>query len=560
MTDTEAPWLDHYDPHVPPSVDYRLEPLTAILDRAAHTWPDRTAIAFRNWRCTYAQLRQRAGRFAAGLRGLGVAPGDRVAIMLPNLPQTLVSYWGALYAGATVVFVNPLYMETELTHILEDSGAKVLVVLDLLLARHSRLLRGSKLERILVTRVSGALGFPLNWLYRLKAWREGKLPPLDLDGSRVLAWEPTLARAPLFDPGEDPARDLAMLQYTGGTTGLAKGVMLTHRNLSVNIQQARSILYSIGESPEVFLGLLPFFHIYGLMVNVNFATDCGATIIPLPRFDPLDTLKAIHNNKPTVFPGTPSVYMALMQQKDLPRYDLKSVRFCISGSAPLPIELQRRFAEVTEAELVEGYGLTEASPFTHINPLVGNRKEGSIGLPFPDTMARIVDTADPGKDVPPGAPGELLVKGPQVMAGYWNRPRDTDEVLRDGWLHTGDVAVMDQDGYFFIVDRKKDMIISGGYNIYPREIEEVLHAHPKIADVAAVGVPHRTRGEVVKAYVVPVPGSGLTRAEVLAWCREKLAAYKTPKYVEFLDELPKTFVGKVLRRVLRDRPGEQKPG
>ena len=552
MIDTESPWLAHYDSNVPARVQYRDEPLTAILDRAVERTPERTAIAFQNWHVSYRHLRVRAGRFAAGLRRLGVARGDRVAIMLPNLPQTIISYWGALYAGATVVFVNPLYMETELTHILEDSGAKVLIVLDLLWARHRGLIAKSAVERILVTRVSGCLGFPLNLLYRVKAWREGKLPGLALDGERVREWSACFDSKPFFDQGFDPAEHLALLQYTGGTTGLSKGVMLTHRNMSVNVQQARAILYAIGSTPEVFLGLLPFFHIYGLCVNVNFATDCGATIVPLPRFDPLETLKAIQRFRPTVFPGTPSVYMALLQQKALPQYDLKSVHYCVSGSAPMPLEILRRFAEVTNAEIIEGYGLTEAAPITHLNPLRGIRKMGSIGLPFPDTMARVVSLEDGVTPLKSGEPGELLIQGPQVMPGYWNRPEDTAATLRGGWLHTGDVAVMDDEGYFFIVDRKKDMIISGGYNIYPREIEEVLHTHPKVAEVAAVGVPHRSRGEVVKVFIVVKPGSVLTREEVMAFCREKMAGYKAPKFVEFKDELPKTFVGKVLKRALRE--------
>jgi long-chain acyl-CoA synthetase len=558
MIQQDAPWLAHYDPNVPATIDYRDEPVTALLDRAVERTPDRTAVAFQNWHVSYANLQKRAGRFAAGLRRMGVTRGDRVAIMLPNLPQTVVSYWGALYAGATVVFVNPLYMETELTHILEDSGAKALVVLDLLWARHRDLLTRMPLERIIVTRVSGALGFPLNMLYRLKAWREGKLPKLNADGKRVLDWQAAFASEEYYNRDFDPREHLAALQYTGGTTGVSKGVMLTHRNLSVNVQQSRAILHAIGGRPEVFLGLLPFFHIYGLTVNINFATACGATIVPLPRFDPLETLKAIQRHKPTIFPGTPSVYMALLQQKALPRYDLKSVRYCVCGSAPLPIEIMRRFAEVTEAEIIEGYGLTEASPITHFNPIVGQRKPGSIGVPFPDTVARVVDLdGSSTHPLPSGEPGELILRGPQVMRGYWNRPDDTAQTLKQGWLHTGDVAVMDEDGYFFIVDRKKDLIITGGYNVYPREIEEVLHEHPKVLEVAAVGVPHRTRGEVVKVYIVPRPGQTLAREEVLAFCKEKLASYKTPKFVELRDELPKTFVGKVLKRTLRAENGEE---
>jgi long-chain acyl-CoA synthetase len=551
MHTSDAPWLTHYDAGVPARLNLPEEPLTALLDRAASEHPERLAVAFRNWKASYESLRQRAGRFAAGLRAMGVAKGDRVAIMLPNLPQTLIAYWGTLYAGATVVFVNPLYMEKELSHILEDSGAKILVVLDLLWARHRNLLSRLPMGRVLVTRVSGGLGFPLNLLYRLKAWREGKLPDRGLDGERVLAFKDAFAKAPYFETAMDPSRDLAAIQYTGGTTGMPKGAMLTHMNLSANARQAKAILHAIGAAPEVFLGLLPFFHIYGLTVNVNFATANAATVVPVPRFDPLETLKAIHRHKPTIFPGSPSVYMALMRVKEIARYDLTSVRYCLSGSAPMPLETMRAFERLTGATILEGYGLTEASPVTHINPLTGRHKPGSIGLPFPDTMARIVSTQT-GEPVAPGQPGELAIKGPQVMAGYLNRPEETASTLKDGWLRTGDVAVMDEEGYFFIVDRLKDLIISGGYNIYPREIEEVLHEHPKVAEAAVIGVPHVTRGEVVKAFVAPKEGVAVTREEIMAFCREKLASYKTPKHVEIRAELPKTFVGKVLKRALRD--------
>ncbi len=560
MNATNMPWLDHYDTAVPPNLEYDREPLTALLDRAARDHPARAAVKFRNYHLSYAELNDRAGRLAMGLTRQGVQPGDRVGIMLPNLPQTLISYWGALKAGATGVLINPLYMESELSHILADSGAKILITLDLLWARHRTLLLASGIERFFITRVSGGLAFPLNWLYALKAWREGKLPALDRQSPRVRPFTELLkgrdaANIPDFDPYAHPA----LLQYTGGTTGQAKGVMLTHANLNTNVRQAQSILHAIGSQREIFLGLLPFFHIYGLTVCVNFATAIAATVVTLPRFDPLETLKAINASKPTVFPGTPSIYMALLQQKNLGRYDLKSIRYCVSGSAPMPLAAMRRFQEAASAEIIEGYGLTEASPVTHLNPLRGKRKQGSIGLPFPDTDAKIVDLADGVTSLAPGEPGELVVKGPQIMEGYWRRPQDTAEALRDGWLHTGDVAVMDDEGYFTIVDRKKDMIISQGFNVYPREIEEVLHGHPKIADVAAIGVPHATRGEVVKVFIVTKPGQTLTRQEVQSFCKEKLAGYKTPKSVEFRTDLPKTLVGKVLRRVLRQEEEQATP-
>jgi long-chain acyl-CoA synthetase len=328
--------------------------------------------------------------------------------------------------------------------------------------------------------------------------------------------------------------------------------MITHQNLASNVQQYLAILHKLGKSHEVLLGILPYFHIFGLNVCVNFAVALGATMVPFPRFVPRDILKSIKKIHPTIFPCAPSVFMALLQQKDIDKFDLSSIRFCISGSAPIPAEIIRQFKKLAGAEIIEGYGLTEASPVTHLNPLNGTHKLGSIGLPISDTDACIVDMEVGSLTLQPGQIGELIIRGPQVMKGYWNRPDETASTLRNNWLYTGDIAYMDEDGYFFIVDRKKDLIISGGYNIYPREIDEVLHEHPKIKEAVAVGVPHHTRGEIIKAYVVVQPGESLTRAEVISLCREKLANYKIPKKVEFRDELPKTLVGKVLRRALRE--------
>lgn len=553
MPDFFRPWLDHYDAGISPRLDYESMPLFAHLDRAAASHPRRPAIVFSKRRISYAGLLAQAETVAANLRAAGVAKGDRVAIMLPNTPQTIIAYCGVLKAGAVAVMVNPLYMETELRTILTDCTPAALIVLDLLLEKHKALFAELALPRLYVTRIGDALPFPLGLLYAIKARREGRYPHFAPDGRRLFPWKALLTGQVRYSARDiDPDRDLAVLQYTGGTTGTPKGVMLTHRCLGANVRQCQAMLHGIGVSVECFLGLLPYFHIYGLTVCVNFALASGATMAPLPRFSPAETLAAIARHKTTVFPGTPSVYAALLRLKEASRDTLGSIRYCVSGSAPMAPDLMDRFRELTGAAILEGYGLSEASPITHLNPLEGQRKPGSIGIPFPDTDARVVDMETGTRDIPAGECGELLVRGPQVMAGYWNRPGDTAEALRDGWLHTGDLAVMDEDGYFFIMDRKKDLIISGGYNVYPREVEEVLTSHPQVKEAAAVGVPHATRGEAVKVFVVPEPGANLSRHEVTAYLRDRLAGYKVPRYVEFREELPKTLVGKVLRRRLRE--------
>jgi long-chain acyl-CoA synthetase len=356
-----------------------------------------------------------------------------------------------------------------------------------------------------------------------------------------------------FSCNQDSCPDtLALLQYTGGTTGLPKGAMLSHRNLSANTQQILAVLQQTEDTQHTFISILPFFHVYGLIAALVCPTALAATVLPLPRYTPHDVLTAIKRHRPTVFPGVPSVYISLMQQKNLASYDLKSIKLCVSGSAPLPVEHFRHFQELTGARIVEGYGLTEASPLTHANPLYsGRQKAGSIGLPIPSTDARIVDMELGFVPLPPGKVGELVIRGPQVMKGYWKRPDETANAIRNGWLYTGDIAMMDEEGYFYIVDRKKDMVIVAGYNVYPREIDEVLLEHPKILEAAAVGVADANRGECLKTYVVLKPGETMTKSEVLAWCRGKLAGYKVPRHVEFREDLPKTIVGKILRRILR---------
>lgn len=536
------PWLRSYPSEVQPALPYEGLALYELLDRAAERYGDSTATIFFGARLNYRQVHDQARRLAAGLVKLGVRKGDRVALMLPNCPQAIIAYYGALMAGAVVVQVNPLYMPRELKHQVGDSGARVMIAIDLAYSKVSQL----DLEHVVYTGLQDYMPVPIRWVAPLKL----KPPKISYRG-RVKPWASLLEAAPLPQPVKvDPAEDLALLQYTGATTGLPKGCMLTHRNLVANVLQVEAWLYKARRGGGlVTLAALPFFHVYGMTTVMNFSVHMGGTMVLQPKFEPREALKLIEKYRPSVFPGAPTMYVALNHVPDVKRYRLDSVEACISGAAPLPVEVQQTFESLTGGRLVEGYGLTEASPVTHANPIWGRRKAGSIGLPWPDTECKIVDPAT-GAEVPVGEVGELLVRGPQVMKGYWNRPEATAEVLRDGWLYTGDMARMDEEGYFFIADRKKDLIIAGGFNIYPREVEEVLYLHRGIQEAAVVGVPDAYRGETVKAFIVPKEGHTLDAQEIKEFCRQHLAAYKVPRQIEFRTELPKSLVGKVLRRVL----------
>ncbi len=528
--------------------------LLEVLDKAADAYPSRCALFFQNYRLNYAQLRKKAEIFAASLRRLGVEHGDRVAIMLPNIPQTMIALWGVFKAGATAVMTNPLYMEKELTHHFADSGARFLITLDLLWPKIAPLQKDLNLECAIVTRIADGLAFPLNILQPWKARREGHSPEVPYNGSTVLSWKQVMASRERYAAViEKPEEDLALLQYTGGTTGFAKGAMLTHANLTAQMQILQAVIGGdAGSRKDSFLGIMPFFHVFGLVGNIILPALYAAMVIPVPRYTPHDLLRTIQKYRPNFFVGAPAVYMSLMQQKDIASYDLTCIELCISGSAPFPQEAMRRFQEMTKARITEGFGLTEASPCALANPLYGLQKSGSIGVPIPATEARLVDMETGEQVIGDNEVGELVVRGPQVMLGYWNNPEETAQTLRDGWLFTGDLAYRDEDGYYFIVDRKKDMAIVGGYNVYPREIDEILYEHPKIADAVAVSVPHPSRGEVLKAYVVLKQGEQMTGAELTAYCRSRLANYKVPRSFEFRDELPKTLIGKVLRRALRE--------
>jgi len=533
-----------------PAPDFAPESLCSMLDRMARTYAWRTAIIFQGRKITYEQMLDIVERMAATLRIAGLHPGDKAAIILPNLPQAVLAFWAVIKAGGVVVMTNPLYMEKELLHQLTDSGAKFVIALDLLWPRLQGLRDQLPVEIYYITRVSDALPFPMSKLYDFQAVYKKTLVEVPFDGKTVCTWA-SLVSSPVryVHRAGDPAATLAALQYTGGTTGVSKGVMLSHSNLNVNTEQVKHMLALQASDPHSILAVLPFFHVYGLTTCLLLPVALGAPAILLPRYVPVKVLELIKKHKPTLFPGAPSIYISLMQQKSMGDYDFSSIRFCVSGSAAMPVDKFEEFTRLTSTTIVEGYGLTEASPVTHLNPINGARN-GSIGRPIPYTEARIVDMEVGTVPVPVGVPGELIVRGPQVMLGYWNKADETAGALRNGWLYTGDIAREDEDGYFYIIDRKKDMCIVGGYNVAPREIDEVLTEYPKVYEAVAVGVPHGTRGEVIKAYIVPKPGETITRQEIISYCRKRLAVYKVPRFVEIRSELPKSAVGKILRRIL----------
>ncbi|MGI1804222.1 AMP-binding protein [Exiguobacterium sp. TDN 0502] len=543
----ESVWLSDYPEHVPASIDYREVPLYQALDEAAADFPEQRALSFLGKRMTFREVCDEARALGSLLQEHGLKKGDRVGLMLPNCPQYMISYYAVLYAGGIVVQVNPLYTDRELEQILVDSGAHLLVTLDLLYPKASRIKAATALKTVVTTSIADYLPFPKNKLYPIKARKDnniiidttGSVPFLSLRGYESIT--PVAIQ---------PKEDVAVLQYTGGTTGAPKGVMLTHFNLSANVEQIDKWFYKYerGDGRKL-LAVVPYFHVYGMTCNLNFGIFNAYEQIIVPKFDIEQVLKTIHKEKPNLFPGAPTMYVGLLNHPKLKKYDLSSIEACISGSAPLPVEVQEKFEALTGGRIVEGYGLSETSPVTHTNCIWDRRIPGTVGIPVPDTQAKIVQ-ADGETPAAPGEIGEILVTGPQVMKGYWKRPEDTQAVLRNGWLHTGDLGYIGEDHYFRIVDRKKDLIIASGFNIYPREVEEILYEHPAVKEAVVIGVPDAYRGETVKAFIVVKDEMTVTEEELDQFCRKQLASFKVPKQYEFRKELPKTFVGKILRRVL----------
>jgi long-chain acyl-CoA synthetase len=546
------PWLGSYEAGVPAEVDIPDVPVDGILRETAARHPDRIATIFFGKKTSFAELDRAADRFAHALRGLGVEKGDRVSLHLPTSPAFVIAFMGAMRAGAIAVPMNPLYVERELAELFRLARPRVSVTVDLLVPRLDRVAGAADgvPGRYIVTGIQDSLPVPIRWLYPLKARREGRWNPA-AHTDRTPNLFKLLAGAPagVFGSQATPD-DTAVLQPTGGTTGTPKFAMLTHRNLVANAVQVASWFPGIGDGDGTgVMCPLPLFHIYGLTVDMNFAMLIGGTLILIPRFDPEMVLKAT-KHRPRLFPGAPIMYQTLAHHPEVGKYDLSSIEACISGAAPLAPEVQRDFEAVTGGRVVEGYGLTEASPVTHCNPVHGERRNGTIGLPFPSTDARVVDP-EGGDELPIGEVGELVVRGPQVMTGYWERPEETAAVLSDGWLRTGDMATMSADGYFTIVDRAKDLIIVGGINVYPREVEEVLLTHADVAEACVIGAPEERHGEVPHAFVVLKPGAKVDEQQLVDHCRANLSRYKVPATVEIRDELPKTMIGKALRKDLR---------
>ena len=549
----DKPWVKFYEDQVPPEIEFPDISLPQLFEQSVANNPNGSAASFFGKKITYTELGRLVDQFAIALTRLGVKQGDRVAIMLPNIPQYPIVHFAALKIGAIIVPTNPLYVERELQYQLNNSGAETIIALDIHFPKIEKVKPETGLRNVIITSVQEYLPGLLKLLYPIKAKKEGNWYKVNrahgIHFFEDLITEKFVAISPDIDVKPD---DIAMFLYTGGTTGVSKGAVLTHRNLVANVVQIRTWYCEVKDNEEVVLCALPFFHSYGLTTCLHMAVLLSSTMVLIPNPRDIKTLlKEIQKEKATLFSGVPTLFVAINNFPEISKYDLSSIKACVSGGAPLPLEVARQFEEISHGALVEGYGLSETSPVTHANSINGKRKEGSIGIPLPNTDALVVDP-ETKKALPKGEVGELAVKGPQVMNGYWKIDKETKEVLRDGWLYTGDMSKMDEDGYFYIVDRKKDMIIAGGFNIFPREIEEVLYEHPKILEAAVIGLPDEYRGETVKAFVVCKEGASLSFEEVIEFCKSKLAPFKVPKLVEFRDSLPKSNIGKVLRRMLKE--------
>ena len=524
-------WLKNYPTRS--TLDYPKISLYHYLKKVADQYPNRTALIFIADRVTYREMMVNIDRMAAAFTAMGLQKGDRIALMLPNCFAYVYCYFAAMRQGLVVAQLNPLLTARELSFIVRDSNARVLIAADAVFQTIEQAMLDQDIENLIVVPLTGEkINVNAKPFDDILQQHEPNPPDVEIN----------------------PEEDLAVLQYTGGTTGFPKGAMLTHYNLVANAEMTAEILREwlkkFGGKEVYSMGLLPFFHSYGMTVCLNVGLNIPAGLLLVPQFNADLIFYLIQQYKPVIFPGVPTAFMALMNHPEVQNYDLDSIDVCISGAAPMPVEAIEQFEQITGSSILEGYGLSETSPITHSNPFLGVRKPGSIGIPYPDTDCKIVDPDDGERELPIGEEGELIIKGPQIMKGYWNRPNDTASTLKNGWLYTGDIARMDEDGYFYIVDRKKDMIIYGGNKIYPREVEEVLYEHPKVAEAVCIGIPEKFFGEVVKAFIVLKDGAEATPEEIIEFCRPRMIKYKVPRQVEFRSELPKTNVGKFLRKDL----------
>jgi long-chain acyl-CoA synthetase len=550
---SDHPWLESYDDAVPHSLEYPEVPLFHFLDASAQKYPNQPCTIFKGAKISYREMSEFTDRLAAGLADIGVKKGDRIGLFIPNTPQFVMAYFAVLKAGGIVIATNPLYSAKELEHQANDSGMEVMIVMSNFYNRVKKVQPNTKIRQIVVTNIKEALPPVLRLLFTLTKEKKGGFRVELVEGD---VWMQDLIAAnkpedlPDVDVGPD---DVAVFQYSGGTTGTPKAAVALHRNLVANTLQVKAWFHIAQEGKEVVLMAIPLYHVYGMVAGMNLALAIGASLVMVPDArDIKDNLENIQKYKATLFPAVPTLYNAINNWPDVVsgKYDLSSIKACISGSAPLMRETKERFEALTGGLLFEGYGLSEAPTATHCNPLVGENRIGSIGLPLPDVEARIISLDDEETVLSPGEIGELVIRGPQVFKGYYEMPTETANSLRGEWLYTGDIARMDDQGYFYIVDRKKELIKPGGFQVWPREVEETIADHPKVLEVGVAGIPDPYRGETVKAWVVLKPGEELSADDIRAWCKERLAKYKVPSEVEFRDELPKTNVGKILRREL----------
>lgn len=555
------PWLKMYDDGVPEFIDFEEKTLPMFLEETVKKVPFKTALIYQGKEISYKEFGDLVDRFSSVLKKMGVKKGDAVAVLLPNIPSCVISFYAILKIGAIAVMNNPLYSDRELQHQFYDSGAKVLVTLDLLVERMVNLREKTSIKNIIYSKIGDFLPFPKNILFKIIAKRKKLAVTVKKRSSLYYFSDLVNESTPLRESTPSAFKDTAIYQYTGGTTGISKGAVLTHGNLSKQIQQVDAWVadFNFGKD-ERMLGALPFFHVMGLTVSMNYSIYRGWANILIPKPQPDQLTEALSKYKPTIAPLVPTMIIGILNHPGTESLNFDSIKACISGSAPLAVEVIRNFEEKTGAVILEAFGMTESSPATHVNPLgEGKRKVGSIGLPLPDTECKIVSLEDNESVAAVGEPGEMLIRGPQVMGGYHNMPEETAASLSsDQWLKTGDIAKMDNEGFFYIIDRLKDMIISGGYNVYPRDIDEVLFEHPHIQEACCIGVPHETRGEQIKAFVVLNKKEAVTEDELLKYCETKLAKYKLPTEIEFREELPKTNVGKVLRKDLRTEELEKR--
>ena len=549
----DRPWFKHYDEGVPQHIDYPKIPVFHFLEESAQKYPDAPCTIFKGAVIRYKEMDELTDRLAGALAALGVKKGDRVGVFMPNTPQFVIAYFGILKAGGVVVATNPLYTPREIEHQVKDAGIEIMIVMSNYYNTIKKVQPQTPIKKVIVTNLKETLPPLVRFLFTIAKEKEGGFRVQLAEGDY---WLPDLLKK--YQPSDRPKiditeEDVALFQYSGGTTGISKGAIALHRNLVANSLQIRYWMPNSEEGKEVVLMAIPLFHVYGMVAGMCFAICSGASMVmvPNPR-DLKDVLDSIQKYHVTIYPGVPTMYNAINNHPDVlaGKYKLNTIKACISGSAPLMRETKVKFEQLTGGKLVEGYGLSEAPTATHCNPLYQDSPPGSIGLPMPDVDAKIISLDDEVTELPPGEVGELVIKGPQVFKGYHNMPTETENTLRNGWLYTGDIARMDEEGYFYIVDRKKELIKPGGYQVWPREVEEVIISHPKVLEVGVAGIPDPYRGETVKAWVVPKPGETLTEQEILDWCKERLAKYKIPTQIEFRSELPKTTVGKILRREL----------